>query len=166
MHVLRMTAHQRDAFRSHLFDGTGLEAVSVALCGRAEHEGRSALTVHRVFDIPHLDCERSERSVRWPTRLMRELLEEAARGGMALLRIHSHPGGFDSFSDVDDASDAELFDAVDLRAPGVHGSAVMLPDGSMFGRRLLAGQVVGPFDRIAVCIPPDFRAFSIAGTSG
>ena len=150
MHVLRMTTPQRDEIRAHLFDGTDLEAVSLALCGRAEHEGRSALTVHRIVHVPHDDCERMPDRIRWPTRLLRDLLGEAAAGGMGILKIHSHPGGYDRFSDVDDVSDAELFDAVDLRAPGTHSSAVMLPDGSMFGRRLSAGQVLGPFDRVAV----------------
>ena len=64
--------------------------------------------------------------------------------------FHSHPGGYDRFSETDDAFDAELFDAIDLRAPGLHASVVMLPDGSMFGRRFEAGQSRGPLDRVAV----------------
>ena len=51
---------------------------------------------------------------------------------------------------MDDASDAELFDAIDLRASGLHASLVMLPDGSMFGRRIEAGRVLGDLDRVAV----------------
>lgn len=150
MHILRMTGDQRRSIMDHLFDGSGLEAVSVALLGRAAHDGRTALTVHRVRHVPHSVCDRRGDGIVWPTSLLKSLLAEAAAGGMGVMRIHSHPGGFDRFSEVDDASDAELFDAIDLRAPGLHASVVMLPDGSMFGRRLEAGQVLGPLDRIAV----------------
>lgn len=150
MHILRMTGDQRRSIMDHLFDGSGLEAVSVALLGRAAYDGRTALTVHRIRHVPHSACERRADGVVWPTSLLKGLLAEAAAGGMGVMRIHSHPGGFDRFSEVDDVSDAELFDAVDLRAPGLHASVVMLPDGSMFGRRLEAGQVLGLLDRIAV----------------
>lgn len=150
MHTLRMTGDQHRSLKAHLLDGSGREAVSVALLGRAEHDGRTALTVHRIEHIPHALCDRRADGITWPTSALKPLLAEAVAGGMGIMRIHSHPGGYDRFSDADDASDAELFDAIDLRVTGLHASVVMLPDGSMFGRRLAAGQVLGPLDRIAV----------------
>ena len=88
MHTLRMTGAQRHALRGHLLDGSELEAVSVGLLGRAAHRGRTALTVHRVVHVPHAACDRRADGVTWPTSAIRALLQEAAAGGMGLLRIH------------------------------------------------------------------------------
>jgi hypothetical protein len=46
--------------------------------------------------------------VRWPTEIAIPLMNVAIRRGMALLKIHSHPGGYDCFSVADDASDRVL----------------------------------------------------------
>ena len=45
-------------------------------------------------------------------RYLIHLLVDAAAKGMALVKIHSHPTGFPSFSRTDDDSDRELFDRV------------------------------------------------------
>src|SRR3546814_9823478 len=45
MHILRLNQSQHATLASHLFDGTGLEAIAVGLCGRSMIEGRSVFVV-------------------------------------------------------------------------------------------------------------------------
>jgi hypothetical protein len=67
---------------------------------------------------------------------MLPLLEEAAKHDMAILKIHSHPGGLEEFSEFDDESDRDLFPSVYgwTGSNQPHASAIMLPDGRIFGR--------------------------------
>ncbi|MDB5295216.1 MAG: hypothetical protein JWO31_1199, partial [Phycisphaerales bacterium] len=83
------------------------------------------------------------------------LLQEAIRRRMAIVKIHSHPGGYDRFSDRDDASDNSFFRAVtDLLEDGMpHASAVMLPeaDGFRVFARIMGGDgVIGQTDLVTV----------------
>jgi hypothetical protein len=63
---------------------------------------------------------------------------EAAKRAMAILKIHSHPGGMDTFSGYDDKSDASFLSSVStmLEDKLPHASAVMLPCGRVFARVL------------------------------
>ncbi|HEX2653158.1 MAG TPA: ThiF family adenylyltransferase [Xanthobacteraceae bacterium] len=134
--TLTFTAEQHCQLSSHLFPGDGLEAAALVLCGRAVSETGHRLLAHKIVLIPHDACERSEDRVTWPTSFLIPMLEQAVKRGMAILKIHSHPGGLTTFSAVDDRSDEELFPTVhaviDDGQP--HASAVMLPNGSIFGR--------------------------------
>ena len=150
MHILRMTHNQQARLERHLFDGSGLEAVAVGLCGYIASGNRSVFALHRIVEIPVEDCIRTPVSVTWPTGPMKALLAEAREGGMALLKIHSHPGGYRAFSEQDDRSDFDLFNAIGLKVVGEHVSAIMLPDGSIFGRRVGIGGPRGDLDRVSV----------------
>jgi hypothetical protein len=156
MDILRMTDAQHRRLGAHLHDGSGLEAVAVALCGRGFSPGRTVTTVHDVVEIPHAECERAAQFVSWPTRRLRKLLGRAAAEGLAILKIHSHPTGCHDFSALDDAADRELYDAIGLKVAGQHLSAVMLPDGEIFARRLCGGAVTGGIDRVSL-VGPDLR---------
>lgn len=150
MNTLRLTGAQALGLRAHLLPADGREAVAVGLLGKGGVAGRPVYMLHDIVPIPHTLCDRSDLAVTWPTRLLRDLIERARKGGFALMRIHSHPGGVAEFSEQDDLSDLELFDAVDLRLPGDHVSAVMGADGRIQARLLRAGQFAGDFDRVAV----------------
>jgi hypothetical protein len=150
---LRMSGRQHAALLAHLFPGDGKEAVAVALCGRRVTPGGVTLLVHKLFPVAYADCTvREPDRLTWRTDAMVPVLADAARRGLAVLKIHSHPGGYDRFSPFDDASDGELFPSVfgwvDSDLP--HGSAVMLPGGRVFGRAALPGGVFRPFARVAV----------------
>lgn len=135
-----MTAAQHAALRRHLFPGDGLEAAAIALCGRARSDGAERLVVHRVQPVPYSECERHGDLIRWKTDIMVPLLTEAARRGLALLKIHSHPTGYPRFSHQDDRADRELFASIygwfDHELP--HASAVMMPDGRVIARFITA----------------------------
>lgn len=139
--TLTMTDRQHGLLKEHLFLGDGFEAVALLLCGRARGARNAEvqrLVVHRVVVIPHVECSvRTPLRVTWPTHpYLFDLLTEAANKGMAIVKIHSHPTGYEAFSANDDDSDLELFERVfsflDTSEP--HGSAIMLPDGRVFGR--------------------------------
>jgi len=160
--TLRLTAAQHNALRMHLYPGDGREAVALALCGNARGpgpawpeawgSGRRAMIVHRVVPIPHGDCVRTPVSVTWPTERLVPLLEEAARRGFTVLKLHSHPGDFRQFSSVDDVADRELFEAVGnwLGETRPHVSAVMLPDGRLFARTVTPMGAFGAVDQVQV----------------
>jgi hypothetical protein len=148
-----MSGRQHAALFAHLFPGDGLEAVAGALCGRMVEGSKTALLVHKLELIPYADCPVRKRDrLTWKTDRFHPLLADAAKHGFALLKIHSHPGGYAQFSEFDDRSDRELFRSVfgwiDSDLP--HGSAVMLPDGQVFGRAVYPEDVFHPFGRVSV----------------
>src|SRR5689334_23323985 len=130
---LRLTERQHVALNRHLFPGDGKEAVAVALCGRSAALRTELLVVHRVEVVPHDACRRSASRIDWPPTVMEPWLREAAAKELAILKIHSHPTGFDEFSTADDASDHDVFASVHGWIDGdrPHASAIMLPDGRM-----------------------------------
>ena len=138
---LRMSGRQYDSLRAHLFPSDGKEAVAVAFCGRSHGRDTHSLCVQDIVLIPYGACsERSANRVTWPTSLLVPSLKEATKRQWAVVKIHSHRSDYRQFSEYDDESDKQLFNSVygwmDSDLP--HASAVMLPDGQIFGR------VVGP----------------------
>jgi len=128
---------QHKVLYDHLFPGDGNEAVAILLCGRSQFQGRHMLLVREVIPVPYEVCiERRPDYVHWPTDFINPLLEKAVKWHMALVKIHCHPGGYNSFSELDDESDSLLFTSIhawlDDGLP--HASCVMLPDGEIFGR--------------------------------
>ncbi|HWB58682.1 MAG TPA: ThiF family adenylyltransferase, partial [Chthoniobacteraceae bacterium] len=95
---------------------------------------------------------RHEYRITWPVELVQHLIAEAAEKHMGVLKIHSHPGGFDQFSEVDDRSDSELFPSIHTWTEDgfPHASAVMLPCGRIFGRVHPASGAWHALDRVAV----------------
>jgi ThiF family/Prokaryotic homologs of the JAB domain len=164
---LRLTQSDHSALHDHLLPGDGLEAVAVALCGRRRSNSHHCLTVRKVVPIPYNECKvRAPDRVTWSTQRLIPLLEAASRDDLGILKIHSHPGGFADFSDVDDVSDSDLFNSVfgwtDSRFP--HASAIMLPGGRMFGRAILAD---GSFEALdSILVPGDDLHFWIPSPGG
>lgn len=161
--TLALTGAQHAALRDHLFPGDGREAVALMLCGRAASPGRTKYVANRIVPVPHDACERTDRRVTWPTSYLEPLLAEAARRGMAVAKVHSHPGGDLRFSAVDDAADADLFGGVhawvDDGRP--HLSAVMVPDGTTIARAHAEDGTHAPLDHVGIvgddlrfCRPP------------
>lgn len=149
---LKLSGKQHQRLLQHLFPGDGKEAVAVALCGRFESGTHSLLLVHKLELIPYDKCERNSDFVRWKTERIIPLLEHASNHNMAILKIHSHPGGYMRFSDTDDESDKELFTSVFgwCDHDGVHASAVMVPDGSIFGRVYTPDMKTVPLGKITI----------------
>ncbi|TGD76908.1 HesA/MoeB/ThiF family protein [Hymenobacter wooponensis] len=135
---LNIAGFHYEQLQQHLFPGDGFEAVAIALCGRLEVEGLTRLLVHELVCVPHAICQRTSVAVNWPVAEVIEPLMEKARGrDLSVLKIHSHPTGFSEFSERDDLADNDLFGSLFGwfdEAPRPLASAVMLPDGTIFGR--------------------------------
>jgi len=136
---LSLTDTQYTELKAHLFPGDGKEAVAFALCGHRAGAEIHRLLVREIFCVPHEKCIlRTADQIKWPTEILPPLLDKASKRELSLLKIHSHPTGLAEFSPVDDNADDVLFVAVHTWVDGVHphASAIMLPDGSIFGRAI------------------------------
>ena len=134
--ILRLSGHQKKNLTNHLFPGDGLEAVALVVCGRRRGADRHCLSAREVILVPYESCQREEDRVTWPTTALESMLTKAAADGLAVVKVHSHPGGFDQFSQYDNQSDFEFFQAAAnwTESDEPHGSVVALPSGRMFGR--------------------------------
>jgi hypothetical protein len=151
--VLRLTAEQHERLRKHLFPGDGCEAVALALCGTRFTATQHVHCVHEILEIPVTAClVRSPTTVRWPVELGVELFAKAERRGMSILKIHSHPALFDSFSRLDDESDQALLAALATwsEASIEHLSAFMLPEGAIRARAVDSCGAMRMLNRVTV----------------
>ncbi len=161
---LRMTSDHHAQLMKHLFPGDGCEAVALLLCGRRSGDSRSVLTVRRVVPVPYESCSvRTPDQVQWSTDILDHLLPEIWKSSASIVKVHSHPTGFDRFSSVDDISDGQLaisFDCL-FEEGRLHGSAVILPDGRLFGRALHHGSIDRTLESIMV-VGDDITFWSVA----
>jgi len=146
---LRMTGSQHSELNSHLFPGDMKEAVAFALCGR---RGSDVLVVQQVIPIPYEDCDRHTNYITWRTDALVPVLEAAEKSGLGVMKIHSHPGGYSNFSAQDDRADAELFPSIHdwIESTLPHASAIMLPEGRVFGRSVDARGAMAPLELVSV----------------
>ncbi len=154
MRELRISGFHYKQLREHLFPGDGKEAVAVALCGRHKWKGKQTLLVHKLVIIPYEDCKiREPDLVKWSTNVLIPHLVDASKKGWAVVKVHSHPNGYPDFSETDNFSDKELFDSVFgwMNDENPHGSMIMLPDGSLFGRFIESNLEFTPIDKISLC---------------
>lgn len=149
---LRLQGRHYKMLKEHLFPGDNKEAVAVILCGRHETAEYSILISHQLLLIPHDECVRDEHYVKWKAERVIPFFEEVERKNFALVKIHSHPTGYPQFSDVDDDSDATFFSAAFnwSETNSIHGSAIMLPNGQIFGRSFSRDMSAEPLSRISV----------------
>lgn len=135
--TLALSGDQHDHLESFLYPGDGKEAVAILLCGRRAGDRRSRLVVREIHDIPYEHCSvRTPTQVTWQPDYIEGILERAAAERFSVVKIHSHPCGYAAFSMTDDEGDARLLPMIRgwVEADIPHGSAVMLPDGQIFGR--------------------------------
>ncbi|WP_425988594.1 ThiF family adenylyltransferase [Afipia sp. DC4300-2b1] len=149
--TLTLTGSQRDLLKGHLFPGDGKEAAALILCGRHDGASRYRLLAREMHPIPYTTCVRREDHISWPVEWMDDLADRAAARGFGIVKVHSHPAGYDRFSRADDVSDRNLFPGIHaLVEVPVHASVVMLPDGALFGRSVGPEGEFTPIERITV----------------
>lgn len=150
---LKISGFHYEILKQHLFPADGREAVAVALCGRYHDSESEILLIHDVTLIPYNECiSRGQDLLQWPTERIQPYFDRIGKVDFALLKIHSHPGGYDKFSKTDDISDHELFDSVFgwSISDNPHASAVMLPDGKIFGRFFFSDLHHDSIDKITI----------------
>lgn len=136
---LAMTASQHEQLKNHLYPGDGNEAVAIGLCGRSYHDGYATLLVQELFLVPHSSCsERTPSRVTWRPEVLIPTLQKAMNNNLSIVKFHSHPGGYREFSEFDNQSDSKLFESIYgwLDTDASQASAIMLPDGEVFGRSI------------------------------
>jgi proteasome lid subunit RPN8/RPN11 len=134
---LALSQDQHDYLRGFLFPGDGKEAVAILLCSRRDGDRRHRLVVQEVYGIPYDRCPvRTAVNVTWHPDDIVPMLERAHDKNLSIVKVHSHPNGYAAFSRTDDEGDERLLPMVRgwIEADVPHGSAVMLPNGEMFGR--------------------------------
>jgi hypothetical protein len=146
--VLSGQAHK--TIYRHLFPGDGLEAIAVAICGRSQYLNENKILIHEIILIPYDECDRREGLLTWSTNRLAPFFEMIMNKNMAIVKIHSHPGGYDRFSETDDKSDQEFFQSVYgwSGTEDLHASAVMLPNGTLFGRSVSIDGQFDPLEKI------------------
>jgi hypothetical protein len=124
----------------HLFPGDGKEAAAILICTRVVGAGLKVL-VRESLLVPHHECQRERDGLTWPGHYLDIALDRAETDDLSLVLMHSHPGGFDRFSERDDDSDRETMPSLFMarsreleHTPTWHGSAVMLPSGAVRAR--------------------------------
>lgn len=148
--TLVMAGVDHDALRDHLFPGDGKEAAAILVCTR-EQGRRLKYLVRSVVPVPYDACRREPDRLIWPTELLDEWLDQSEEVGLVL--IHSHPSGYPEFSPLDDASDQALmpylypYGCTD--APW-HGTAIMIPDGTIRARLYARDMTPRPIDLVAI----------------
>jgi proteasome lid subunit RPN8/RPN11 len=151
--TLSMTDAQHEQLKASLILPDEKEAVAIALCGRRAGIHRHRLLVQEVHSVPEeAYSDRSESAVTWSTDWLAPLLDRAEAKGLSVVKIHSHPGGYADFSEMDDVGDLTLMPAIEgwVEADVLHASVIMLPDGQMFGRVLWQGDEFRALDCITV----------------
>ena len=151
--TLTFSGDQHTHLERFLFPGDGKEAAAILLCGRRAGDLRHRLVVRGVYEIPYGACTaRTPTLVTWPTDAIEALLERATREELSVIKVHSHPTGYPAFSATDDLGDARLLPMIRgwVEADILHGSAVMLPGGEMFGRVLGSDGNLRPISTINV----------------
>ncbi|KHA64587.1 ThiF family adenylyltransferase [Sphingomonas sp. Ant20] len=136
--LLALCGRDHDRLRNHLLPADGLEAAAILLC-TISGGARPGLFVRSIILVPYLECGVRERdALVWPGQKLAEAQAQAEDEGLAMILIHSHPGGMFQFSHIDDASDLRVLAAARDGWCGSHpatlGSAIMVPDGSIRAR--------------------------------
>jgi len=150
--TLAFSGDQHEHLKNFLFPDDGKEAVALLLCGRRDGDRRHRLTVREIHEIPFEYCPvRTTTRVTWSPDYIDTILERAAAHSLSVIKVHSHPNGYAAFSITDDEGDERLLPMIRgwIEADLLHGSAVMLPSGEMFGR-ILRGAGFEPIDCISV----------------
>lgn len=150
---LRISADDYSNIQQHLFPEDGKEAITFALCGRAQAENRLVFTIYELLAVPYDHCEREDDYLHWYTRDVLPLMNKAMDRHMAILRIHSHPGGWAHFSEADLNTDQDFFGNLMTGwcEDGLpHLSTIMLPDGKIIGRVYYADGSAQELDSVLV----------------
>lgn len=155
--TLVMTEALHSALREHLFPGDGLEAAAVLICTRHEGE-RTKLLAKSVIPVPHGACVREKDFLNWPGEYLDLALAQSEEAQYSIVLVHSHPGGFLGFSELDDESDQITMRSLYAGVEAIHGSAVMIPDGRIVARTYDDSQCATNVRLVSV-IGDDIRLF-------
>lgn len=150
--ILSGADHRR--LTDHLFPGDGKEAAAILACTRVT--GRQLKLLTKEIDlVPYEACTRTAARLTWPADILDAWQERAEVESLSLILVHSHPNGYFGFSSLDDEADQLVmpylypYGTTDSN-PMWHGSAVMMPNGTLHGRLYDRSHRPHPIDLIAL----------------
>lgn len=148
--TLTMTQRVHRKLSQHLFPGDNKEAAAVLVCTSVPG-GRKRLLAQHVIPVPYEACTRREEdSLNWPSEYIEQGVDLAERQKGTIILVHSHPNSSPEFSLIDDCSDQEIIPCIFAACGSFHGSAVMLPNGFIFGRIYTEEMKVSSIDLVSV----------------
>lgn len=177
---LALSGRDHAQLQSHLLPHDGREAVAILLCSQGP--SGDDLYVQQILKVPHAECSRRANHVTWPGSYVTQAQDQAEDEGLAMILVHSHPGGFFAFSHVDDESDASVVSAIVSgwcgALPPVVGTAVMVSGGAIRARVYAPDGTCRDIDQVRVagdeilhwrpdgdCAPPVAMPFGSAMTA-
>lgn len=148
--TLAFTGITHDQVKHHLLPGDGLEAAALLVCSRSPGP-RLRLLVRDFIPVPHAVCASRQRdAITWPGEYLEAAIDRADSEGLAIVLIHSHPGGLFAFSDADDQSDQRVLPCLFQACGDMHGAAIMTPDGAIRARFYWANMRPRPVELVTV----------------
>lgn len=148
--TLALAADLHSRLQAHLFPGDGLEAAAIVLCAKAPAP-RIRLLARDAILVPYAACARREPGyLTWPGSAIEDAIDRAEADDLALLLIHSHPGGFFAFSGADDESDQLTMPGLFQALGPLHGTAVMVPGGQVLARTYGPDCIATPLDLVTM----------------
>lgn len=156
--TLSLTEDQHKRLYGQLFPGDGCEAIAFAFCRRRKVGDSYGLLVNEIVPVPTGSCRRTADSITWRTDFLPEILARAEKNSLSIIKIHSHPNGYESFSVTDNESDNTFFNYVGCWVPSgmPHANAIMFDDGRLIGRSFSQEEGFCPISCIKV-IGDDIR---------
>lgn len=133
---LRISGSNYLELKQHLLNDEK-ESVAIGLCGKYQTTDLTILMLYRLRLIPSEDCiSRDREHVNWKTEYISDFFEILADTNLSIIKFHSHPNFKKEFSNVDNNSDYNFFISAFgwSKNPDLHASAIMLPNGEIFGR--------------------------------
>lgn len=159
---LRLTGKQYEAIQAHVIAPDGKEAGALLFCEPVFRKHNIIMLVKEIIPIPYESCSvRTPTRLSWPTEeCLMPHYEHLEREGLSLIMLHSHPTGIEWFSEIDNENDLKVLPRLTSCIEGsqAHGSALMLPDGTIKGRVMGEDNKFISIDMITVA-DDDIRLF-------
>jgi len=139
--------------QAELFVDDGKEKVAFLLCGSRFSNTQRKLIAHRVFTLPDTAYVlRSKNRATWITSALDDVINQAMKQHLHIMKVHSHPDGSRFFSGLDDESDAEVFRSLHELLGEFHlgASMVLTPNGVPLVRLIEQDLTFARLDRLMI----------------
>jgi molybdopterin-synthase adenylyltransferase len=135
MRVISIAQPTFASLRASLFTPDGNENAAFALCGYSRNEGADRLYVRQTLPVPPGGYDsRTPVHLEVSPRFINEIVD-LSRGRMAIVVIHSHPGGLTSgYSASDDFGEERLLRVLSDLVPEAPHASLLFSEEGVIGR--------------------------------
>lgn len=147
--TLALAGITHSILKGHLLSD-GNEAAAILICAPSPGP-RDRLVVRQAILVPHDACPlRKPDALVWPGSYIEDAIDIAQPEGLVIILLHSHPGGWLQFSNVDDESDRRVIPGLFQAFGDRHGSAIMTPEGAIRARLYSPDMEPRPVDLVTI----------------